>query len=236
MISVCLATYNGEKYLREQVDSILAQLNPDDELIISDDGSTDSTLEILKSYSDRRIKVHHNSIKHGVNANFENALRNAKGDYIFLSDQDDVWLPGKVQACIDALKDCTCIVHDAIVVDGKLNTTAPSFFTERKSGPGFWKNLYKNTYLGCCMAFRREVLDYALPYPASLPIFQEGWIAMLAELNGKVKFIDFKGILFRRHDSNTSCTARKSDKSFTQMLSYRFKLLKLIAKRQYLHK
>ena len=236
MISVCMATYNGEKYLREQVDSILAQLDSDDELIVSDDGSTDSTIEILKSYGDPRIKIFNNSTDHGVNGNFENALRHASGEYIFLSDQDDVWLPGKAQACVEALNDCACIVHDAIVVDGKLNATAPSFFAERKSGPGFWKNLYKNSYLGCCMAFRREVLEHALPYPKSLPIFQEGWIAMLAELNGTVKFIPFKGILFRRHDSNTSCTARKSSKSFLQMLSYRLKLLRLIAQRQYLHK
>ena len=89
MISVCMATYNGEKYLREQVGSILTQLGENDELVVSDDGSTDSTIDILKSYNDPRIKIFINTGRHGVNSNFENALRHADGDYIFLSDQDD---------------------------------------------------------------------------------------------------------------------------------------------------
>lgn len=233
MISVCLATYNGEKYLREQVDSILIQLGDNDELIASDDGSTDSTIEILKSYNDKRIKILHNLGKHGVNSNFENALKNAKGNYIFLSDQDDIWLPNKVNKCIEELMKSDCVIHDAIVVDDKLNITSQSFFTDRKSGAGFWKNLYKNTYLGCCMAFRKEVLQYALPYPSNLPIFQEGWIAMLADLNGTVSFIDFKGILFRRHSANTSFTAKKSSLSLIHRISYRINLLWLIIKRQY---
>lgn len=234
MISVCLASYNGERFLREQIDSILVQLTEDDELVVSDDGSTDSTLEILKSFNDPRIKILHNRGNHGVNGNFENAIMNAKGDYIFLSDQDDVWLPGKVGQCLNALTKYDCVIHDAIVTNGDLTVISESFFSERKSGGGFWKNLYKNTYVGCCMAFRRDMLKYVLPYPKDLPIFQEGWVAMLSEINGKVAFIDFKGILFRRHSSNTSFTARKSSFTLPHQLSYRLRLLKLIAKRQYL--
>ena len=104
MISVGLASYNGERYIREQVDSIIAQLDSIDELVISDDGSTDGTLDILASYNDPRIHVYHNEENHGVNGNFENALKHSQGDYIFLSDQDDVWLPGKVEACLKALE------------------------------------------------------------------------------------------------------------------------------------
>lgn len=233
MISVCMATYNGEKYLREQVDSILAQLGENDELVVSDDGSTDSTIDILKSYNDSRIKILKNKGNHGVNGNFENALSHANGDYIFLSDQDDVWLHDKVKECLKELANNDCIVHDAIVADSELNIISNSFFIDRNSGSGFWKNLYKNSYLGCCMAFRKEVLKYAFPYPDNLPIFQEGWVAMLAELNGKVSFVKFKGILFRRHFSNASCTANKSSLSFFQQITYRIKLLYLIAVRQY---
>lgn len=233
MISVCLATYNGEKYLSEQIESILSQIGYNDELVISDDGSTDMTIDILKSYNDKRIRIL-NTCHYGVNGNFENALKNAKGDIIFLSDQDDIWLPGKVNACVKALDNYDCVVHDAIVVNEKLKVISPSFFIDRNSGPGFWKNLYKNTYLGCCMAFRKEILKYALPYPKDLPIYQEGWIAMLADIKGKVKFIDFKGLYFRRHSYNTSCTARRSTLSLYQQISYRIKLLWLITKR--LHK
>ena len=95
MVSVCMATYNGARYLREQIDSILAQLSIDDELIISDDGSTDDTFNIIGGYDDPRIRLLRNRGKHGFSSNFGNALFHAKGEYVFLSDQDDVWIAGK---------------------------------------------------------------------------------------------------------------------------------------------
>ncbi|MBD5329863.1 MAG: glycosyltransferase family 2 protein [Bacteroides sp.] len=231
MVSVCMATYNGERYLRQQVDSILRQLGDNDELIVSDDGSDDATLDILRSYSDPRLKLYSNEMGRGVNGNFETAVSHASGDYLFLSDQDDVWLEGKVRECVSALKDADCVVHDCIVTDGEGNVTSDSFFRLRGSGPGFWKNLYRNSYLGCCMAFRREVLQYALPYPKPLPVFQEGWIASLAEIKGRVRFIPFKGIFFRRHDGNASFTANKSRFTLRKQISYRVSLLWLVAKR-----
>ena len=117
MISVCMATYNGERYLREQVDSILRELGEGDELVISDDGSTDSTLDIIKSFGDVRIKIFHNEGHHGVNGNFENAISKSTGDYIFLSDQDDVWIEGKVKECLEALGDSDLVLHDAMIVE-----------------------------------------------------------------------------------------------------------------------
>lgn len=230
MISVCMATYNGERFLRPQVESILSQLEIEDELVVSDDGSTDKTVSILESFHDPRIKIHQNTGRHGVNGNFENALRHSKGDYIFLSDQDDIWLEDKVKNCLKALEDSHCIVHDCKVIDSDGNIISESFFKDRNSGAGFWKNVYKNSYLGCCMAFRRCVLDYALPYPEDLPIFQEGWLATLAEVKGKVKFIPEKGILYRRHGSNASFTAEKSEFSLGKKISYRLRLLYLISK------
>ena len=96
MTSVCMATYNGQKYLREQIESILCQLSANDELVISDDHSTDSTVDIIRSYGDSRIKMYANELTKGVTHNFENALNKSKGDIIFLADQDDVWLPNKI--------------------------------------------------------------------------------------------------------------------------------------------
>lgn len=107
MISVCMATYNGGRFIKEQIDSILPQLSQYDELIVSDDGSTDRTLEIIASYKDERIKVFHHQktgnkyyptlkVCYSTN-NFENALKQAKGDYIFLCDQDDIWEKNKVE-------------------------------------------------------------------------------------------------------------------------------------------
>ena len=110
-IVVLMSTYNGEKYIKEQVDSILSQLSDSDELIISDDLSTDKTLDILSSYNDKRIKVINHQPHKGLpphvyaTLNFENALKNAKGDYIFLSDQDDVWLEDKLAVAAKAIGD-----------------------------------------------------------------------------------------------------------------------------------
>ncbi|MDE5758415.1 MAG: glycosyltransferase, partial [Allobaculum sp.] len=92
MISVCIATYNGERYIETQIRSILDQLNEDDEIIISDDSSTDRTLDIIRSLNDSRIKLFAGNKFHSRTFNFENALKQATGDFIFLSDQDDIWL------------------------------------------------------------------------------------------------------------------------------------------------
>lgn len=91
MISVCMPTYNGEKFIRIQLESILSQLGNDDEIVISDDSSTDKTVEITKSFNDSRIHLLENNTFHSPIYNLENALKNAKGDFIFLSDQDDEW-------------------------------------------------------------------------------------------------------------------------------------------------
>lgn len=227
MVSVCMAVYNGEKYLQAQIASILSQLSSDDELIISDDGSTDSTLSIILSFKDKRIKYLTNSEPQGVNSNFENALREAKGDFIFLSDQDDVWIDGKVDECISALADSYCIVHDCIVTDKNLKVVDESFFKLRNSHSGFIHNWIRNGYLGCAMAFRREVLNLCLPIPAGLPVWHDIWIGALCELKYGIRFIPFKGIYFRRHDSNTSVTAKSAFK-LSHQIAYRLKELPYI--------
>lgn len=228
-----MATYNGEKYLHEQVDSILAQLEENDELIVSDDGSTDSTIQILKSYDDKRIKIFINNSSHGVNKNFENALTHVQGDIIFLADQDDVWLPRKVKECCEALQYFDCVVHDAIVVDGNLSIVSESFFAERNSNNGFWKNIIKNTYLGCCMAFRKDILDICLPIPKTKAYFHDNWIGCIADLKYRLVFIPYKGIMFRRHSHNTSFTAKKSQFSHIRQLKNRLVQLKDVINRLY---
>lgn len=121
MISVCIATYNGEKYIGEQIASILKQLNANDEVIISDDGSTDATLSIIKTFQDPRIRVIPGPQKHSPTQNFENVLHHAQGDYIFLSDQDDVWKTNKVATCMKWLQKYDCVISNAEVTDEHLN-------------------------------------------------------------------------------------------------------------------
>ena len=121
MISVCMATYNGEKYLKDQLDSILKQIQSSDEVIISDDGSNDSTRYIIEKFQKEYKNIYLvDGPKRGVQKNFENALKHARGDILFLSDQDDIWMDGKVERVLKEFENSKtlCVVHDAEIVDG----------------------------------------------------------------------------------------------------------------------
>ena len=121
-ISVALASFNGEKYIKEQLESILVQLNENDEVIISDDGSLDNTLSIIKNFNDKRIKVIEGP-KMGVKQNFANAISHSNGKYIFLSDQDDIWEPSKVEKVLNTFDKtgCSCVIHDNVVFESGTN-------------------------------------------------------------------------------------------------------------------
>lgn len=230
MISVCLAAYNGEKYIKEQLESILGQLQEQDELVVSDDGSTDATLDIIRDLGDERIKVVASNA-HNLTLNFENALKHAKGDCIFLSDQDDVWLPNKVAVMLEELKEVDMVVSDAIVVDEAKERLLDSFFSVRNSRAGYWKNLAASTYLGCCMAFRKEVLTYALPFPTGI-VMHDIWLGLCAELMGTTKFIKTPLMLYRRHGANVSSTTGGSSIPVIERIAYRAKLWNETQKRK----
>lgn len=216
MVSVCLASYNGEKFIKAQIDSILSQLNNEDELIISDDSSSDNTPEILVGYSkiDSRVKLYlYNQFKNPVR-NFEFALSTAKGDYIFLSDQDDIWENHKISTMINHLKNVDLVVSDCKFVNQELQLINESYFKMVKANQGLIRNLFFKTspYIGCCMAFNRNVLTRALPIPKKV-INHDYWIAMVAEAFYKVKLIHEPLIQFRRHTTNASSTGKKSANS-----------------------
>lgn len=206
-VSVCMAVYNGEKYIREQIQSVINELQENDEFLIHDDCSTDATAKVAVEFEfDKRIKFKKNATKLGIVKNFESALLEAKGDYIFLCDQDDIWLPGKVSCCVAELQNHLLVVADCKVVDQYLSELSPSFFELRHSGNGVIKNIWKNSYLGCCMAFRRELLSLCLPIPVKIPM-HDMWLGLLAETQGAVLFMPQKLLLYRRHDSAASPTA-----------------------------
>ena len=188
MISVCMTTFNGEKFLKRQLDTILQQLGKEDELIISDDSSTDHTTEIVWSYHDNRIKLLENGHFHSPVFNMENALKKAQGDYIFLADQDDVWLPGRVTSVVYKLQQYDLVVCNAYIVDAEEKILHESYFAWKGSGNGFWRNLKKNSFLGCSMAFNRRILSVALPFPKSI-VMHDIWIGLLSEQFGKILFL-----------------------------------------------
>lgn len=220
MISVCMATYNGAKYLREQVDSILSQLTDDDELIVSDDGSIDATLDILKSYEDSRIKIiHHNKTIQKfpfgfTTSNFESALREASGDIIFLSDQDDVWVDEKVIKMVNMLENCVAVLSDCSFVDSELNVLIESKIKFEGVRIGVLRNLYKCGYLGSSMAFKRSLVKHVLPFPKNVP--HDIWIGLVAGSVGKFKILNDVTLLYRRHDTNVSGANNKIFKNIKQ--------------------
>ena len=207
-ISVAMISYQGEKYIEEQLDSILAILGPRDEVIISDDGSTDRTREILVRYEsqDERVRMI-NGPKAGVKKNVENALRACEGEYIFLADQDDIWMPDKVECVLNAFKQdgVGLVVHDAMVTDGSCqNVILESFYSLKGSGAGVIKNIWRNTYIGCCMAFKRDILEEVLPIPDYIEMHDQ-WIGVINDqLKRGTSFIPQKLIKYRRHGNNAS--------------------------------
>ena len=225
MISVCIATYNGAAYIKAQLESILPQLSPSDEVIISDDASTDATRSIIASLQSPVVKVVDGPCRKSPGLNFENALRHASGDIIFLADQDDVWVENKVERMVAALSAADCVVSDCYVTDGSLRVTEESFYAANATRPGrFYNLLRRNGYLGCCMAFRRRVLAKSLPFPKNLPM-HDIWIGNVAAFCFNVKFIEDKLIYFRRHGNNASVTARKSPFSFREKVGFRWHIL-----------
>ena len=232
-ISVCLATFNGEKYLQQQIESILIQLGDNDELIISDDGSSDQTLNIIESFSDKRIHIFHNKMNHGFIGNFENALRIATGDYIFLSDQDDVWSSDKLRISLQALEKADLIVHDAEMIDGMGNSLGKNYYSMMHSGTGFLRNWLYTRFLGCCMAFNRKVLNACLPFPKYIT-GHDYWIGMywLFKYHRSVYFSEEVLMCYRRHGGNVSTSSEKSNNSFFyKILTKRFFLLEAVIKR-----
>lgn len=214
-----MATYNGERFLREQIDSILCQLGPDDELIVSDDGSTDGTLGIIESYGDLRIRLlHHRKkpeyarIRHSRNFyyatdNFENALKAARGDYVFLADQDDVWMENKAELCLAELRNSACVVHNMQVIDEFNVRLSPAWYKENPV-PGCWPGIvWRMPLRGCCMGFRRAVLEDVLPFPPGLMV-HDYWIAAICLKRFSIGYVALPLIQYREHNNSTSYMVR----------------------------
>lgn len=225
-----MATYNGEKYLYKQINSIINQLRQNDEVIISDDSSTDRTIDIIKSFGDKRIKLFENNKFHSPIYNLEYALHNSTGDMIFLADQDDIWIENKVKIFSELLGHVDLVVSDCVVINENDDVIVDSLFQSRHFRKSFLKNLIKNSYVGCCMAFSRKILDYALPFPKNIPM-HDIWLGMIGEVFGETYFCEDKLVLYRRHDANTSPTCEKSPYLLSQKIRFRYNLLLNLIKR-----
>lgn len=235
-VSVAMATYNGEKYIEQQIDSILMQLGSDDELIISDDHSSDGTIAIIDRYikNDPRVKLFMNE-ESGVTSNFENAIKRTQNDIIFLSDQDDVWKPEKVSTIkgyYEKNPKVQMIMSDITVVDNQLNTTIDSFYEFRGSRAGVLKNIVKNSYIGCAMSFRNQLKTKILPIPRNVPM-HDMWIGLVADMNKSALLIPENLIYYRRHDATV--TSVENTSSLKEKILWRFQISSLLLK-SYLNK
>ena len=234
-VSVCMAVHDGDRYLRGQIDSILSQLRHDDEIVAVDDCSRDRSLALLNEIADPRLRVYANEKNLGVVRTFEKALRLSTWDIIFLSDQDDIWLAGKLSAALQVFAsrpEVTMVATDAAVIDENGETTAPSFFSQRgRFAPGMLHNFMKNKYLGCTLSFRREMLPLFLPMPPDVPM-HDIWFGLLNAIYGKTHFIDKPLIAYRRHRGNASPLFHAG---FGQMLLWRARLAKNLVQRVAAH-
>jgi len=213
-IDILLATYNGEKYLEEQINSILNQTYKNIKLIISDDGSNDKTIEILKQYEqkDNRIELHLQRKNLGVVKNIEFLMQQVESPYYMLADQDDFWMPEKVEKSFETLKskNADLVFGDLEVVDENLNTIYPSFnnymLLTRKINK--YINSYELNYLyncitGCTVLAKKETIDYILPLPTiSKHLIHDYWIGIMVSLNGKLGYMPEKYIKYRQHGNN----------------------------------
>lgn len=226
-----MATYNGGKFICEQLESILSQLPTDAEVIVADDGSTDDTLAIVNSFGDGRIRVLPAEKHLGVIYNYERALQASKGEFIFLADQDDIWLPGKAEKVLAALKDADLVIHDAWMLRPSEPSGSSWVHTGKLSDirpyrSGVAANWWKNRYTGNCIAFRRLVLDKAFPFPKNLPMHDQ-WLGLVAEKFFRVSYVAETLIEYRQHSDNATHIGRSPAGVF-QKIKWRFDLARAL--------
>ena len=202
-VSIALATYNGAKYLGNQLESFLHQTKLPDELIVSDDHSHDSTMEILNDFKNKapfEVKLFKNKGS-GFNDNFENALFNCLGELIFISDQDDKWLPNKIECMHDYFirnQKCQVLIHDLEFCDSNLNKIGQKKI-ERIS---IYDSSLENYVTGMATAVRKNFLDLCMPIPACTNY--DNWIHYCAEIIDSREVIDNVLALYRRHSENAT--------------------------------
>ena len=229
MISVCIATYNGELFIWKQLSSILKQLSEDDEVIISDDCSTDSTLEIIQSFNDKRIKIFSNKRFESLVFNFENAIKHASGDIIFLSDQDDIWVDDKVEKYINTIESVDLVFSNVSIIDGKDSIVKNQVLTSIPKHKLF-NLIFSNHVIGSTIAIKRRILMKALPFPKRIPMHDQ-WLAVMAGYYGKIAYIEEPMLLYRRHLRNASYCTEDSKNSFVKKIRFRFDIINCFLKR-----
>lgn len=222
-VSVCLASYNGEQYIKDQIMSIIDQFEEGDELIVSDDGSTDRTCEIVKSLMIKYPMISlYPGPKMGFSCNFGNAAIRAKNDIVMYSDQDDIWKSDKLAVICKYFEkhpECTTILHSMATFDENIEEDTDIFPIVYHSG--VLCNFIKSSYWGCCIAVRRKFLQRFLPF-RDYCVGHDQLTGLMSERFGKVAFLNKRLIHHRIHGDNTSLKR----KTIPEMIQFRKELYK----------
>lgn len=232
LVSIVMGAYNGEKYLRQQLDSILQQTYQHFELVVVDDASTDDTLAILEEYAalDDRIHVFPAENNLGFIANFERGIRLAKGEFIALADQDDIFRSDKIEVLINTLKaypERDLAVSDLSLVDENGNVLSESMWISQKMYPStghpFRRLVYENFATGCAMMIRRKLLELALPFPSDC-LVHDWWLAVVAasENAGGICLVREALTSYRQHASNVIGVRKRTPLSISKNLTIFF--------------
>lgn len=218
-VSVAMATYNGARFVREQLESFANQTVLPDEIVVGDDTSSDDTIAVIEEFARNApfaVRVQRNPENYGYTRNFCETIQRCTGDIIFLSDQDDFWLPDKVDRCVQALQQpgALLVTHDARLADGSLNPTDMTMYSQlRAVGDADPASLN----YGCCIAFNGYLAEFVSPPPYE---YHDMWLAVIAARMGGRVFIDEPLILFRRHGGNTSTSHLTSLKKTHPALAF----------------
>jgi glycosyltransferase involved in cell wall biosynthesis len=209
-VSVVMSVFNGRRYVKEQIQSVLSQLEANDELIITDDASVDDSMDIIRAIHSPLIRLFRNKSNLGVIRNFQNGLTIARKEVVFLCDQDDIWLPGKRAAFVaafDANPATAVVVSDAEVIDASGALIARSFMAGRGGFSGSIRGtLWRNRFLGCAMAVRHSVVKSALPIPEWAPM-HDMWLGVIGCMAGRVHYLSTPYLQYRRHGQNATTRA-----------------------------
>ncbi len=212
-VSVCMATYNGSKYVRHQLLSILAELSDDDEVVVVDDASTDDTVAVVESVADPRVRLVAQEANRGYVRTFETALLQASGDILLLADQDDEWVPGRRAVLVEAARTAGIAASNLVILGSGDPLRSPWTGRPWRVRSQASRHVVRNQlrilagdapYFGCAMAIRRDTLPLVAPFPAFLSESHDLWIATVANLGRRLRHVDEATVRRRLHDANAS--------------------------------
>lgn len=228
-ISVCIATFNGGDYIEEQLLSILNQIGESDEVVIVDDGSTDDTVSTILKLQDHRIKLTAHTLNRGYVRTFEDSITLARGSVIMLSDQDDMWPPGRVNKILNAFENANTdvIVGKFSYMFGSLPPPYSSSFRKANDNCGLvnlaWWFAGRLPFYGCCIAFKAEIRPSLIPFSCDA-IGHDHALAIYSNVHDSVYFLDEAIVLRRLHSSNLT----SSNRSIPQKLISRVRFLRVV--------